>query len=51
MIFVSNSTQAGPDYIGEGDGTFFNAGGIDSQGFELLANVRLMEGGSSAARW
>ena len=44
VIFVSNSTQAGPDYIGEGDGTFFNAGGIDSQGFELLANVRLMEG-------
>lgn len=44
VIFVSNSTQAGPDYLGEGDGTFFNAGGIDSEGFELLANLRPMPG-------
>ncbi|SFF89929.1 Outer membrane receptor for Fe3+-dicitrate [Novosphingobium sp. CF614] len=44
VIFVSSSTGAGPDYIGEGDGTFFNAGGIDSEGFELLANVKPMTG-------
>lgn len=44
VIFVSNSTDAGIDYLGEGDGKFFNAGGIDSQGFELLANVRPLEG-------
>ena len=44
VIFVSNSTGAGNDYIGEGEGTFFNAGGIDSEGFELLANVRPFNG-------
>ncbi|KHK89438.1 TonB-dependent receptor [Novosphingobium malaysiense] len=44
VIFVPNSTSAGNDYLGEGDGKFFNAGGIDSEGFELLANVRPMQG-------
>lgn len=44
VIFVSNSTGAGPDYLGEGDGKFFNAGGIDSEGFEALLNVRPTEG-------
>ncbi|MBA3056117.1 MAG: TonB-dependent receptor, partial [Sphingomonadales bacterium] len=44
VIFVPNSTGAGNDYLSEGDGAFFNAGGIDSQGFELLANVRPVEG-------
>ena len=44
VIFVSSSTAAGNDYLGEGDGTFFNAGGIDAEGFELLANVRPMRG-------
>jgi iron complex outermembrane receptor protein len=44
VIFVPNSTEAGQDYLGEGDGTFFNGGGIDSEGFELLANVRPFEG-------
>lgn len=44
VIFVSNTTQAGQDYLAEGDGTFFNAGGIDSEGFELLANVRPIDG-------
>jgi outer membrane receptor protein involved in Fe transport len=44
VIFVSSSTVAGPDYLSEGDGTFFNAGGIDSEGFELLANVRPFDG-------
>ncbi|MDD3800327.1 MAG: TonB-dependent receptor, partial [Novosphingobium sp.] len=44
VIFVSNSTEAGNDYLGEGDGKFFNAGGIESEGFELLANVRPMRG-------
>lgn len=44
VIFVPNSTSAGNDYLGEGDGKFFNAGGIDSEGFELLANVRPARG-------
>lgn len=40
VLFISNSSAAGIDYLGEGDGYFVNAGGIDSEGFELLANVR-----------
>lgn len=44
VIFVPSSTSAGPDYLSEGDGKFFNAGGIDSEGFELLANVTPMAG-------
>lgn len=44
VIFISNSSGSGIDYLGEGDGKFFNAGGIDSEGFELLANVRPAQG-------
>ncbi len=44
VIFVSNNTGAGPDYLSEGDGKFYNAGGIDSEGFELLVNVRPLAG-------
>ncbi|MDE8652909.1 TonB-dependent receptor [Novosphingobium album (ex Liu et al. 2023)] len=44
VIFVPNSTQAGNDYLSEGDGKFFNAGGIDAQGFELLAQARPLPG-------
>ena len=44
VIFVSNSTEAGNDYLSEGDGKFYNAGGIDSEGFELLANVTPLQG-------
>lgn len=44
VIFVPSSTSAGPDYLSEGDGRFFNAGGIDSEGFEILANVRPVDG-------
>lgn len=44
VVFISNSSEDGIDYLGEGDGKFFNAGGIDSEGFELLANVRPMQG-------
>lgn len=44
VIFVSNSTSAGNDYLSDGDGKFFNAGGIDSQGVEVLANFRPARG-------
>lgn len=44
VIFVSSSTAAGPDYLSEGDGKYFNAGGIDSEGFELLASFRPIPG-------
>ncbi|MFD2134407.1 TonB-dependent receptor domain-containing protein [Novosphingobium resinovorum] len=44
VIFVPSNSSAGPDYLSEGDGSFFNAGGIDSEGFELLASVRPVTG-------
>lgn len=44
VIFVPSNSSAGPDYLSEGDGSFFNAGGIDSEGFELLASVRPITG-------
>lgn len=44
IIFLSNNTTAGPNYLIGTNGSYFNAGGIDSQGFELLANFRVTEG-------
>ncbi len=41
IIFLSNSSESGIDYLGEGSGSYLNAGGIDSEGFELVANYRL----------
>lgn len=39
VIYVPNSTSAGNDYLGEGSGKYFNAGGIDSDGVEVMANL------------
>lgn len=44
IIFLSNSSTTGPDYLIGTNGSYFNAGGIDSEGFELLANVRVLDG-------
>lgn len=44
IIFLAANTDAGPDYLIGTNGTYFNAGGIDSEGFELLANVEVTEG-------
>jgi len=41
IIFLSNSSESGVDYLGEGSGTYLNAGGIDAEGFELAANFRV----------
>ena len=43
IIFLSPETEAGPNYDIGTDGTFFNAGGIDSSGFEVTADFRLNE--------
>jgi iron complex outermembrane receptor protein len=43
IIFLSPESAAGPDYLIGTDGTYFNAGGIDSTGFELTADYRLNE--------
>lgn len=39
IIFLAANTDAGPDYLIGTNGTYFNAGGIDSKGFELLLSA------------
>ena len=43
VIFLAANTTAGPDYLIGTNGTYFNAGGIDSSGFELSGSVELNE--------
>lgn len=43
IIFLSAETETGPDYDVGTNGTYFNAGGIDSSGFELTVDYRLTE--------
>ena len=43
VIFLAANTTAGPDYLIGTNGTYFNAGGIDSSGFELSGSVDLTE--------
>jgi iron complex outermembrane receptor protein len=43
IIFLPPESAAGPDYLIGDSGTYFNAGGIDSSGFELTADVRLTD--------
>ncbi|SDZ87159.1 TonB-dependent receptor domain-containing protein [Microbulbifer marinus] len=38
IIFLDNNTLAGPNYLIGTNGSYFNAGGIESDGFELLVN-------------
>lgn len=40
LIFLDASTAAGPNYTIGTDGSFFNAGGIKSQGVEFLASLQ-----------
>ena len=44
IIFLAANTNAGPDYLIGTNGTYFNGGGIDSEGFELLGAVELFDG-------
>jgi len=41
LVFLSSSSGSGIDYLGEGSGTYLNAGGIDSEGVELVASYRV----------
>ena len=43
IIFLSPESAAGPNYTIGTNGTFFNAGGIDSSGFELTADIDLTD--------
>ena len=43
IIFLGPESAGGPNYIIGTAGTYFNAGGIDSTGFELTADVKLNE--------
>ncbi len=44
IIFLSNETTAGPNYLIGTNGSYFNAGGIDADGFELLLSVQPVQG-------
>ncbi|HBM84707.1 MAG TPA: TonB-dependent receptor [Halieaceae bacterium] len=43
IIFLSPESAAGPDYLIGTNGTYFNAGGIESDGVELTADYRLSD--------
>jgi iron complex outermembrane receptor protein len=43
IIFLSPESAAGPDYIIGTNGTYFNAGGIESSGFEVTADLRVTD--------
>lgn len=41
IVFLGPTTVAGPNYLIPGGGAYFNAGGLDTRGFELSATVQL----------
>ena len=43
IIFLSAETDSGPDYLIGTNGTYFNAGGVDSEGVELSGTVEFHE--------
>ncbi|EAQ98063.1 TonB-dependent receptor domain-containing protein [Congregibacter litoralis] len=43
IIFLGAESVAGPNYLIGDTGTYFNAGGIDSTGFEVTADLRLTD--------
>ena len=43
LIFIDNQSASGPNFLIGTNGSFFNAGGIDSQGVEVAGTVSLTE--------
>ena len=43
IIFLSPESAAGPDYLIGTNGTYFNAGGIESDGLELTADFQISD--------
>lgn len=41
IVFLGPQTTAGPNYLIPGGGAYFNAGGLDTRGFELSATIQL----------
>ena len=41
IVFLGPQTVAGPNYLIPGGGAYFNAGGLDTHGFEFSATVQL----------
>ncbi len=41
IVFLGPQTVAGPNYLIPGGGAYFNAGGLDTRGFEFSATVQL----------
>lgn len=44
VVFFAPNSDAGPDYLIGDNGTFFNVGGLESEGFELLLNAEITTG-------
>ena len=51
VFFLSPATVTGPNYLVAGGGSYFNAGGIESQGVELAATLRVTEAASVYAAY
>ena len=43
IIFLSPETESGPDYVIGTNGTYFNAGGIESSGVEIAATLNITD--------
>ncbi|PLW81493.1 TonB-dependent receptor [Kineobactrum sediminis] len=43
IIFLSPESAAGPNYLIGTNGTYFNAGGIEAEGLELTADLKLTD--------
>ncbi len=51
IVFVGPGSDAGVDYLGGENGTYYNVGGIDSEGLELLVAAQLLPGLSAYASY
>ena len=51
IFFLSPQTATGPNYLVAGGGSYFNAGGIESEGVELSATLRVTEATSLYTAW
>jgi len=51
VVFIGPGSAAGNDYLGGENGSYYNVGGIDSQGVELIAAARLVDGLSAYASY
>ena len=51
IIFLDNQSVSGPNYVIGTDGTYFNAGGVESSGFEIAGTYRVTDSVSAYVAW